>query len=84
MQHVPFNNFALTCGVYKWLWTSNAHRLRDFETRNYSIFRIITVSVPLQPALVYKPLILGPKIEEFPCLVHKLFIILTALQYKLH
>ena len=25
--------------------------------------------------------ILGSKIEEFPCLVHKLSVILTALQY---
>ena len=31
---------------------------------------------------VYKPHILDPKIEEFPCLVHKLSAILTALQYK--
>ena len=33
-------------------------------------------------ALDYKPRILGSKIEEFPCLVHKLSVILTALQYK--
>jgi hypothetical protein len=30
----------------------------------------------------YKPQILGPKIEEFPFLVHELSEILTALQYK--
>ena len=30
----------------------------------------------------YKPQILGPKFEEFPCLLHKLSVILTALQYK--
>ena len=32
--------------------------------------------------LDYKPRILDPKFEEFPCLVHKLSVILTALQYK--
>ena len=36
----------------------------------------------LKPALDYKPRILGPKIEGFPFLVHKLSVILTALQYK--
>ena len=38
----------------------------------------------LIPALDYKPRILGPKIEEFPCLEHKLSVILTAQQYKPH
>ena len=33
---------------------------------------------------LYKLLLLGPKIEEFPYLVHKLSGILTALQYKPH
>ena len=32
--------------------------------------------------IIFKPQILAPKIEEFPCLVHKLFVILTTLQYK--
>ena len=35
-----------------------------------------------ETALDYKSRILGPKIEEFPCLVHKLSVTLTALQYK--
>ena len=35
-----------------------------------------------QTTLNYKPSILDPKIEEFPCLVHKLSVTLTALQYK--
>ena len=36
-------------------------------------------------ALDYKPpRILGPRIAEFPCLVHKLSVILTALQHKPH
>ena len=34
------------------------------------------------PTLDYKPRILDPKIEEFLCLVHKLSVIITALQYK--
>ena len=33
-------------------------------------------------ALDYKPRILDPEIEKFPCLVHKLSVKLTALQYK--
>ena len=37
----------------------------------------------LKPALDYKPRILGPKIEEFHCLLHKLSVILSSLQYKL-
>ena len=35
-----------------------------------------------QPVLDLKPRILGPKIEYFPCFVHKLSVTLTALQYK--
>ena len=35
-----------------------------------------------ETALNYKPRILDQKIEEFPCLVHKLSVTLTALQYK--
>ena len=31
-----------------------------------------------ETALNYKPWILDPKIEEFPCLVHKLSVTLTA------
>ena len=47
-----------------------------------------TVRAPLEPALDLKLLsikklrTLDPKIEEFYCLVHKLFLTLTALQYK--
>ena len=33
-----------------------------------------------ETALDYKPQILDPQIEEFPCLVHKLSVTLTALQ----
>ena len=33
-------------------------------------------------ALNYRLWILEPKIEEFPCLVHRLAVTLTALQYK--
>ena len=35
-----------------------------------------------ETALDYKSRILGQKIEAFPFLVHKLSVILTALQYK--
>ena len=36
-----------------------------------------------EAALDYKPRILGPKIEGFSFLVHKLSVISTALQYTL-
>ena len=36
-----------------------------------------------ETTLICKPQILDRKIEEFPCLVHKLSVTLTALQYKL-
>ena len=36
-----------------------------------------------ETTLDYKLRILAPKIEEFSCLMHKLSLILTALQYKL-
>ena len=35
-----------------------------------------------ETALNYKPRILDPENEEFPCLVHKLSVTTTALQYK--
>ena len=39
----------------------------------YSMGAIITHSW-FETALNYKPRILDPKFEEFPCLVHKLFV----------
>ena len=48
----------------------------------YHTRTIITHSL-FETALDYKLQILGSKIEEFPCLVHKLSVILTTLQYKL-
>ena len=48
---------------------------------NYRTRAIITRSW-FVTTLDYKPRILDPKIEEFPCLVHKLFATLSALQYK--
>ena len=49
----------------------NIYRTRAIITRSW-----------FETALNYKPRILDPKIEEFPCLVHKLSVTLTALQYK--
>ena len=46
-----------------------------------STHAIITLS-EFETALDYKPRILDPKIEEFPCLVHKLSVTVSALQYK--
>ena len=37
-----------------------------------------TLRAPLYPVLDYKPQILGFKIEAFPCLVHKMSVILTG------
>ena len=41
-----------------------------------------TVGTPLLPAFDHKPRIVDLKIAEFPFLVDKLFMILTALQHK--
>ena len=48
---------------------------------NYCTHVIITLSW-FETTLDYKPWILDPEIEEFPCLVHKLSVTLTTLQYK--
>ena len=54
------------------MWnTAKSSRTRAIITRSW-----------FETVLDYKPRILGPKIEEFPCLVHNLFVILTALRYK--
>ena len=45
---------------------------------------LCAILVWFETALDYKPQILDPKIEEFPCLVHKLSVISTALDYKPH
>jgi len=50
----------------------------QFEYRT----RAIITRSWFETALDYKPRILEPKIEEFSCLVHKLSVTLTALQYK--
>ena len=44
--------------------------------------RAIITRSRFETALDYRLRILGSKIEEFPCLVRKLSVILTALQYK--
>ena len=49
--------------------------------KNYHTCAIISRSW-FKTAFDYNPRILGAKIEEFPFLVHKLSVILTALQYK--
>ena len=46
------------------------------------ITRTIIIRSWFETALDNKPHILDPTIEEFPCLVHKLCVPLTALQYK--
>ena len=57
--------------------TKNGHRQHQVINTFFS-----TICVPLKPALDYKPRTLRSKIEEFPCLVHKLSLVLTALQYE--
>ena len=54
----------------------------SFFSNTYRTRANITCSW-FETALDYKPQILDPEIEEFPCLVHKLSVALTALQYKL-
>ena len=63
--------------LMRWLvnwvyWASpNSYHTRSIITRSW-----------FETALVYYPRILDPKVEEFTCLVHKLSVTLTALQYK--
>ena len=45
----------------------------------YRTGAIITCSC-FETAFNYKPRILDPKIEEFPCLQHKLYVTLTAVK----
>ena len=47
---------------------------------NFSLIVISSQILNTVRALDYKPQILGPKIEEFSCLIHKLSVLLTALQ----
>ena len=54
--------------------------MENLET--YRARAIITCSC-FETAFNYKPRTLDPKIEEFPSLVHKLSVTLTALKYKL-
>ena len=58
-------------------------QFKEYLTRQltYRTHAIITGSW-FETALDYKPRILDPKIEEFPCLVHKLSVTLTAPNYK--
>ena len=42
----------------------------------------ISKNIKIISALNYKPRIMGLKMDEFPFIVHKLSVILTALQYK--
>ena len=48
---------------------------------NYRTCAIITRS-RFETALNYKPRIVDQKIEEFPCLLHKLSVTLSTLDYK--
>ena len=61
---------------------NNQNKYFVVEKDIYRTRAIITGSW-FETALDYKPWILDPVIEEFPFLVHKLPVILTALQYKL-
>ena len=54
------------------------------KNQYYYHMRAIITRSWFETGLDYNPRILGPKIEEFPCLVHKLSVILTALLYKPH
>ena len=60
----------LHCEVHA-LGKTNRYRMRSIINRSF------------ETTFDYIPRILGPKIAEFPCLQHKLSVILTALQYNL-
>ena len=53
-------------------WIQNEYRTHAIITRSW-----------FETALDDKPLMIDTTIEEFPCLVHKLSVKLTTLQYKL-
>ena len=68
-------------GLWRTLVHPRVNKWGKFDDLNYRTHTIITDSW-FGTAYHYKSRILGSKIEEFPCLVHKLSVILTALQYK--
>ena len=54
---------------------------REGRKRPFTV-RVTITRYWFETALDYKPRILGSKIEEFSCLVHKFSVVLIALQYK--
>ena len=75
-----FSKWYLVTKFKKYPVQSKVEKCRSIKYK-YCTRAIITHSW-FETALDYKPQILDPKIEEFPCLVHKLFVTLTALQYR--
>ena len=75
--------FILSLKSILWIGCHNVLNLIDTKHLKYRACAIITRSW-FETSLDYKPRILHPKIEEFPCLVHELSVTLTALQYKPH
>ena len=65
---------------------SQVGSLFDKQTISYTFIKYRTRAIitrsSFETALNYKPRNFGSKIEDFPCLVHKLSVTLTALQYK--
>ena len=57
--------------------------LIDLES-NLHCYCTHAITTRFETALNYNPWILDPEIEEFPCLVYKLSVILTAPDYNLH
>ena len=63
-------------------WRLKVFLVLFYTLRTTSILAPIITRSRFETVLDYKPWILGSKIEEFPCLVYKLFLIPTALIYK--
>ena len=61
-------------------WRLKVFPVLFYTLRTTSILAPIITRSRFETVLDYKPWILGSKIEEFTCLVHKMSVILTALQ----
>ena len=72
-NHYILSSASLSCWQPRILLVTPQF-LADYPTR--------IIITQFETALNYKPQILDPKIEEFPCLLNKFSVTLTTLRYK--
>ena len=91
---LPINLFGKQHGDKHRKWVGNSRfevpwitnpfilwaRIEWSNFQNIYCMRAIIIHSWIETTLVYKPRILGPKIEEFTCSLNELSVILTALQ----